>query len=595
MGISCRFPQAPDPAAFWRLLIQGEEAVTETPEDRRDTLADAGPATGGTIGRGGYLDHVDRFDPGFFGISPREAAAMDPQQRLVLELGWEALEQAAIVPARLHGSRTGVFVGAIWDDYASLVRRLGAEAVGRHTLSGLNRGIIANRLSYVLGLRGPSLTVDTGQSSSLVAVHMACESLRRGESEIALAGGVNLVLAPDSARASAGLGALSPDGRCHTFDARANGYVRGEGGGLVVLKPLARALADGDRIHCVIRGSAMNNDGGGDGLTAPLREGQEEVLRLAYHEAGVNPADVQYVELHGTGTKLGDPIEAAALGTVVGRTRPDGSPLLVGSVKTNIGHLEGAAGIAGLLKTVLSLSHRQIPPGLNFETPHPAIPLDTLNLRVPTAAQPWPADDRPRLAGVSSFGMGGTNCHVVLAEWTAPATDPADLAGSPAAAPVAGHASADGPAPRADRSPLPWILSARTPKALRAQAERLLSHLDADPGLAPADIAYSLAETRTRFEHRAVLLADDGTELLRGLESLVAGAPAAGLVQGVADVDGRTVFVFPGQGPQWPGMATELLDTDPEFGGHFAACAAAVEEYVDWSVEDVLRGREGAP
>jgi len=385
IGMSCRFPQAPDPAAFWRLLVQGESAIGETPESRRASLAPA-DTDSAAVRRGGHLDHVDRFDAGFFGISPREADMMDPQQRLILELGWEALEEGAIVPGRLGGSRTGVFIGAIWDDYAALARHIGPKAVGRYALSGLNRGIIANRLSYVLGLRGPSLTVDTGQSSSLVAVHLACESLRRGESELALAGGVNLTLAPDSDLVSARFGALSPDGRCHTFDARANGYVRGEGGGLVVLKPLARALADGDRIHAVIRGSAMNNDGGGDGLTAPLREAQEDVLRLAYRAAGVNPADVRYVELHGTGTKVGDPIEAAALGTVVGRARTDGSPLLVGSVKTNIGHLEGAAGIAGLLKTVLSISRQQIPASLNFTTPNPAIPFDDLNLRVPASA-----------------------------------------------------------------------------------------------------------------------------------------------------------------------------------------------------------------
>ncbi|MER6128475.1 type I polyketide synthase, partial [Streptomyces sp. NPDC001795] len=577
--MSCRFPQAPDPAAFWRLLAESESAVTDTPEDRRDSLADPDPAAPTAVHRGGYLDHVDRFDPGFFGISPREAAAMDPQQRLVLELGWEALEEAAVVPARLRGSRTGVFVGAIWDDYASLARRLGPEAVGRHTLSGLNRGIIANRLSYVLGLRGPSLTVDAGQSSSLVAVHLACESLRRGESELALAGGVNLTLAPDSALASAGFGALSPDGRCYTFDDRANGYVRGEGGALVLLKPLARALADGDRIHCVIRGSATNNDGGGDGLTAPLREAQEDVLRLAYRQADVNPADVQYVELHGTGTRLGDPIEAAALGTVVGRARTDSSPLLVGSVKTNIGHLEGAAGIAGLLKTVLSLSHGRIPASLNFENPNPAIPLDDLNLRVATAHQPWPHQDGPRRAGVSSFGMGGTNCHVVLEQWTG------NESGG------AGGATSDAAPSGAVGAPLPWILSARTRKALRGQARRLLTRVETDPATDPADVAYSLAETRTRFEHRAVVLGTRREELLRGLTALADGTPSRDVLTGVFEPAGhaRTAFLFAGQGSQRLGMGRELYATYPVFAEAFDA----VDAELPFSLREVVFGEGG--
>ncbi|MEU6084969.1 SDR family NAD(P)-dependent oxidoreductase, partial [Streptomyces sp. NPDC047108] len=583
VGISCRFPQAPDPAAFWRLLIEGESAVTKTPEDRWESLPDADPAAPGTVRRGGYVDGVDRFDPGFFGISPREAAAMDPQQRLILELGWEALEEGAVLPAGLRGSRTGVFVGAIWDDYAALARRLGTDA-GRHTLSGLNRGIIANRLSYVLGLRGPSLTVDAGQSSSLVAVHLACESLRRGESRLALAGGVNLTLAPDSALASVGFGALSPDGHCYTFDARANGYVRGEGGALVLLKPLARAIADGDRIHCVIRGSATNNDGGGDGLTAPLREAQEEVLHLAYRQARVHPADVQYVELHGTGTRLGDPIEAAALGAVCGRARTNGTPLLVGSVKTNIGHLEGAAGVAGLLKTVLSLSHGKIPASLNFETPNPAIPLDDLNVAVAAESRPWPHEDRPRRAGVSSFGMGGTNCHVVLEEW--PHTTVSDTA-----------------PPGASRVPLPWILSARTDTALRGQARRLLTRLQNGSAPDPADTAFSLARTRTRFEHRAVVLGTHHEDLVRGLTALAEGTPSPDVVTGVfepsvnqvpadsagaADAAGQgpTAFLFAGQGSQRLGMGRELYGTSRVFTEAFDA----VDAELPFSLREIVFG-----
>ncbi|MGW4551977.1 beta-ketoacyl [acyl carrier protein] synthase domain-containing protein, partial [Streptomyces violaceorubidus] len=426
VGLSCRLPKAAGPAAFWRLLRGAGSAVGPVPAARQTswTVSDGEPPTpaGADSPHGGFLEDVDMFDPGFFGISPREAAAMDPRQRLALELGWEALEDAGIVPAAIAGDQAGVFVGAMGDDYAALSFAQEMSHIGHHTATGVQRGMIANRLSYVLGLRGPSLTVDTGQSSSLVAVHLAGESLRRGECSLAIVGGVHLALAPHSAVAAARLGALSPDGRCYTFDARANGYARGEGGAFVVLKPLSRALADGDRVYCVIRGTAVNNDGGGDGLTSPSRAGQEAVLAAACRRAGIAPRDVCYVELHGTGTPVGDPVEASALGTVFGAGRDPARPLLVGSVKTNVGHLEGAAGITGLVKTALALRHRLLPASLNFERPNPRIPLDSLRLRVVTASQPWPdtahdeAGDGPRdlLAGVSSFGLGGTNCHLVV-------------------------------------------------------------------------------------------------------------------------------------------------------------------------------------
>ncbi|CAA9213207.1 MAG: Modular polyketide synthase, partial [uncultured Corynebacteriales bacterium] len=434
VGLACRLPGAPDPAAFWRLLREGGDAVTAFPADRDGT--DATP--------GGFLDRVDAFDADFFGISPREAAATDPQQRLVLELGWEALEDAAIRPDRLAGSRAGVFVGAIWDDYADLLRR--HAAVTRHTMTGSHRGMIANRLSYALGLTGPSLTVDTAQSSGLVAVHLACESLRSGECELALAGGVNLILTARSTDlASARFGGLSPAGRCHTFDARADGFVRGEGGVVLALKPLRAALRDGDPVHCVIAGSAVNNDGATDGLTAPSPAAQRAVLRAAYGRAGVDPADVRYVELHGTGTRVGDPVEAAALGAVLGAGRPADAPLLVGSAKTNVGHLEGAAGAVGLLKAALSVEHGRIPASLHFTRPHPGIPLAELGLRVVGELTDWPRPDRRRVAGVSSFGMGGTNCHLVLtaAPAGAPAPAPApDATGGPVLWPIGGRGAA---------------------------------------------------------------------------------------------------------------------------------------------------------
>ncbi|MFD0773859.1 polyketide synthase, partial [Streptomonospora algeriensis] len=444
VGVSCRMPGATGPEPLWRVLRDGVDAVGTAPEGR---LRD-GRELPGFVGRGGFLDDVEGFDAPFFGISPREAAEMDPHQRLSLELAWEALEDLGTDVRTLPG--TGLYIGAMVDDYAIMRAAPGGAEITPHTATGSARSMIANRVSFALGLRGPSMVVDTGQSSSLVAVHTACESLRTGENELALAGGVHLNLSGRTAAEMGAFGALSPSGRCHTFDERADGFVRGEGGGFVVLKPLHAAVADGDRVYCVIPGSAVNNDGGGDSLTAPSTAAQAEVLRAAYRRAGVAPESVGYLELHGTGTPAGDPVEAAALGEVLGGGREPGAPLRVGSVKTNIGHLEGAAGIAGLLKTVLSIHHDELPPSLNFARPGSRVPLERMNLRVLTAPEPWP--ERP-VAGVSSFGMGGTNCHVVL---TGP---PEDAAAEPQ--------SAHRPAV------VPWTVSAHTPRALRAQAARL--------------------------------------------------------------------------------------------------------------------------
>ncbi|MFE2727843.1 type I polyketide synthase [Kitasatospora sp. NPDC059327] len=572
VGLSCRLPGASTPDELWRLLRHGETSVTEVPEDRRGELpGDDGqmPEIDGSIPRwGGFLDQVDRFDPGFFGLSPREAAATDPQQRLMLELGWEALEHAGIVPATLDGRDVGVFFGAIWDDYATLLHQRGPQAVTQHTVTGLHRSMIANRLSYTLGLRGPSMVIDTGQSSSLVAVHQACESLRRGESALALAGGVNLNLAPQSGIAVTRFGGLSPTGRCHTFDARADGYVRGEGGAVVVLKRLADAVADGDPVHCLILGGAVNNDGGGEGLTAPSRSAQEDVLGRAYRRAGVDPADVQYVELHGTGTKVGDPVEAAALGAALGRLRGSRDPLPVGSAKTNVGHLEGAAGIVGLLKVALSLRHRELPPSLHFETPNPLIPLDALHLRVQRRLGPWPSPERPLLAGVSAFGMGGTNCHVVLSDWPVlPVGESSEDEGRD-------EAREDGPEPvRA----VPWLLSGRSAPALRAQAAALLERLDERPGLRAADVGHALAVTRSAFEHRAAVVGRDGAALRRGLAALAGGERSADVLTGRAYGPARLAFLFAGQGSQRPGAGRALYDEHPVF----ARALDAVCEHVD--------------
>ncbi|MEU8150911.1 beta-ketoacyl synthase N-terminal-like domain-containing protein, partial [Nonomuraea sp. NPDC048901] len=557
VGLACRLPGASDPEAFWRLLAEGGDAVTRAPEGRS-------PA------RGGFLDEVDRFDAAFFGISPREAAEMDPQQRLLLELSWESLEEAGIVPATLTGRRVGVFMGAMAYDYAVLRHRAGP--LTRHTLTGLNRGLLANRISYALGLRGPSLAVDTAQSSGLVSVHLACESLRAGDADLALAGGVNLNLAADSTAAATEFGGLSPDGRSYTFDARANGYARGEGGGVVVLMPLADALAAGRTVHGVILGSAVNNDGATDGLTVPSADAQREVLTLATARAGVDPRDIQYVELHGTGTPLGDPIEARALHAAYGGNRE--RPLVVGSAKTNVGHLEGAAGIVGLLKAVLSIQHRVIPPSLNFETPNPRIPLDELNLSLRREAGPWPGAHRPLVAGVSSFGMGGTNCHLIVSEGP-PASGP----GTPLAPNAAGL--------------IPWALSATTDQALRAQAKRLAAHVRRHPELDPVDVGHSLLTTRTRFEHGAVVLGRERGELLGRLDALAEAGGGAGAVAGRRN-PGPTAFLFPGQGSQRAGAGQELYAAEPVFAEALDEVCAELDRHLARPLRDLLFAAPGS-
>ncbi|GLW22311.1 hypothetical protein Mame01_23540 [Microbispora amethystogenes] len=621
VGLACRLPGAAHPRALWDLLRTGRDAVGAPPRSRLTSE----PRLAGL--RGGFLDQVDGFDAGFFGVSPKEAAAMDPQQRLVLELAWEALEDAGIPPAGLAGTPAGVVIGAMAADYAALVYGRGDAAITRHTLAGLTRGILANRISYALDLRGPSLTVDTAQSSALVAVHLACESLRSGESEVALAGGVNLNLVPESTATAERFGGLSPDGRCFTFDARANGYARGEGGGIVVLKPLRRALADGDHVYAVILGSAVNNDGATPGLTVPDAAAQQRVVRLAVERAGVDPGAVQVVELHGTGTRVGDPIEAAALGAALGAARPATQPLLVGSVKTNIGHLEGAAGIAGLLKAVLGIHHREVPPSLNYETPNPAIDLDALNLRVVTEPSPWPRPGLPLVAGVSSFGVGGVNCHVVLAEPPQEHTSPATGRGGIRGGGEAAHRSEapdgnEAPAESETESPaqsqaqsrgesraeswsavegrdetggpvaVPLVLSARDPDALREQAARLSGSPALDGDL--SDVALSLATGRTSFEHRAVVVGADRHELRERLQAFGVGDVAPGVVHGRARALGGTVLVFPGQGGQWAGMGRALADASPVFAGHLAEAAEALRPYVDWSPRDVLWNLPGA-
>ncbi|WP_433343020.1 SDR family NAD(P)-dependent oxidoreductase [Micromonospora sp. CA-111912] len=566
VGMACRFAGADGPEQFWRLLRDRVDAVTEAPPGR---WTDAGPGERPRVGS--FLPTVDGFDATFFGISPREAAVMDPQQRLALELSWEALEDAGIVPATLRGGRAGVFVGAMRDDYARLAQQLGEDTATQHSFTGLQRSLIANRISYLYGLRGPSLTVDTGQSASLAAVHLACRSLRSGESDVALAGGVNLNLLAASDEEAALFGGLSPGGRCRTFDAGADGFVRGEGGGIVVLKPLAAALRDGNPVYCVVRGSALNNDGGGAGLTVPSEAAQAQLLRDAYRDAGADPVSVGYVELHGTGTPVGDRVEAAALGAVLGAVRDPGRPLPVGSVKTNLGHLEGAAGICGLIKTALAIRHRELPAALHFTAPHPRVPLDELRLRVVTEAVPWTADG-PRIAGVSSFGMGGTNCHVVLAEHVA--------AASP---------SEPGPAQAA------FLLSGHTGAALADQAARLRAYLADRPRTDLLAVARPLAGARTFLRHRAVLTAADEPGLLAGLDRLAAGRGSPEISRGVATPGATAAFLFSGQGSQYPGMGRALYREHRVFRDAFDEVCRHLDARLDVPLREIVFAPAGTP
>ncbi|MFJ4656840.1 type I polyketide synthase [Nocardia sp. NPDC088792] len=564
VGMSCRMPGADDLDGFWQLLRAGRAEIGNAPAGRT-----------GITEQAGFVDTAGQFDAGFFGVSPNEARAIDPQQLLALELSWEALEDAGLAATAREARQCGVFLGCTGSDFAEILASRGGPGVSRHSLWGVGRGIIANRVSNYFGFSGPSILVDSAQASSLVAVHLACESLRSGESDIALAGGLNLILSPTSSERIEQFGARSALGGCYTFDARADGFVRGEGGGIVVLKPLDQAIADGDRIHAVIRGSAVNTGNERRVLSAPSPAAQAAAIRTALTAAGVEASSVQYVELHGTGTPAGDPVEAAALGETYGVQRD--TPLAVGSVKTNIGHLEGASGIAGLIKTVLGLSRRELVASLNFETPNPRIPLTDLGLRVVTGTENWPPAD-VRRAGVSSFGMGGTNAHVIVEE-------------APALAPTA-----DSEAP-GTAAAVPWVVSARSESGVRAQAARLREWLLGHPEQEPADVAYSLLATRARMEWRGAVVGRDREELLAGLAALADPAgPAVAIEPALARAEQRRIaFVFPGQGGQWEGMALGLLDSSAVFAESIAECEAALAPYLDWSLTAVLRRAADAP
>ena len=590
ISMACSFPGGADhPEALWRLLDAGRDAICEVPAGRWDTSAlyDPDPeATGKAYTlRGGFLDGgIDRFDAAFFGISPREAAAMDPQQRLLLQTSWETFERAGILPESLNGSSTGVYLGLYDSGY------LAAASLGQldgHVGTGSSAGVASGRIAYTLGLQGPAVTVDTACSSSLVALHLAARALASGECDLALAGGATLLVTPRGHVEFSRLRGLSPSGRCSPFSADADGVVWAEGCGLVLLKRLTDARRDGDRVLAVVKGSAINQDGRSQGLSAPNGPAQERVLRAALHAAGLGPHDLDHVEAHGTGTRLGDPIELRALANVFGPDRPADRPLVIGSLKSNIGHTQAAAGIGGVIKTVLALGHEHIPASLHAEHPTDHIDWSGTGLRVPAEGLAWPRGaERVRRAGVSAFGISGTNAHVIIEEAPhipAATATPADTI--PAAAP------AERPAPAL------FPLSARSLPSLRGQAARLLEAVEARPELPLSSVAATLAHHRTHFEYRAVLHAPDRAGLLDGLRALAGGRPDPDRVTGPqqAAPGGKLAFVFPGQGSQWAGMARDLLDRDPVFADELDRCDAALRPFTDWSVAAVLRGDEGAP
>jgi polyketide synthase 12/epothilone polyketide synthase D len=539
---------------------------------------------------GGFVDRIDEFDAPFFGISPREASRMDPQQRLLLETAWRALEDGGQRLESLAGSRTAVFVGvSSWEYSFAQISFRDRGLIDVYTNTGGSLSIAANRISYCFDLRGPSVAVDTACSSALVAVHLACKSIWEEGCPLALAGGVNALLLPDWYIGFSRLGMLSPDGRCHAFDAGANGFVRGEGAGMIALKPLRRALQDGDRIYAVIRGTAVNQDGRTPGMTVPSQEAQELLLHQAYRNAGLSPSSVQYVEAHGTGTLVGDPIEASALGRVLSTQRPADRPCLVGSVKTNIGHLEAGSGIAGLIKTALALSHRLIPGNLHFVHPNPAIDFTQLRLRVPVRCEPWPAGEGPGVAGVNSFGYGGTNAHVVLEE--APALSGHGLpAGTAfrtlATTPTNGASSPNRPS-EAGRSPVLVPLSARSPEALRAMASSWHDFVQNCPAeVSLSDIAWNAAHRRTHHDHRLALVVHSRTELAEQLGEFAAGrsSPAACTDRVTAGQRPRLAFVCSGQGPQWWAMGRQLLEQEPVFRDMILRCDEIVRRLGSWSL-----------
>jgi myxalamid-type polyketide synthase MxaC len=579
VGLSCRFPGSRDPEAFWRLLSGGIDAVKEVPANRWGKNADQPDSSTGKTNTdyGGFLDHVDLFDPGFFGISGREAESMDPQQRLLLEVTWEALENAGIAPTLLRGSATGVFVGITTSDYAHLATVNNATNLDVYTATGCALNVAAGRLSYVLGLNGPAMAVDTACSSSLVAVHLACQSLRARECDLALVGGVNLLLTPESFICLSKMGMMAPDGRCKTFDERADGFVRGEGCGVIALKRLSDALAADDHILALVRGTAVNQDGASSGLTVPNGRAQQALVRAALKAASLEPYDLDYVEAHGTGTALGDPIELEALATVLGKNRPADQPLRVGSVKANFGHLESAAGIAGLIKVVLSMGHEEIPRQLHFRNLNSRISLGNAPIEIPVETIAWPRSGRRRIAGVSSFGFSGTNAHAILEE-----------------APAPKESITEQQLP--DRSTHLMVLSASSETALRDLSLAYAEHLARDPECSLADICHTAAIGRSALSHRLAFPASNISATMELLGDFANGKSKAEIVSGRARSDSQVAFLFTGQGAQYAGMGRALYEIEPIFRDAFDQCALLLSEHLDRPLLEIVGyGDSSAP